>query len=197
MTPTPDEPRSQRVERFHLGEGMALIAGLAVALWLFAEPLKQTMALGRAEPPFFHQIDSGIFLVVVVLLGGLSCVGVPLLMAERRRRRRPAWGEGKTLWFATGLSSWLLWPPIVQRRVTGSSSSVSGMSEACYLYGTPLMALYMVWALWAGGRLRRNRRRRQAARSWRERFGLILGLCWACTGLYLLALIYRQEIFRR
>jgi hypothetical protein len=70
------------------------------------------------------------------------------------------------------------------------------ISGACYYYGTPLMAVYVTLALLAGGRLKRSRRRR-ILRSWQETFGLLLGLAWACTGLYLIALIYRNDLFRR
>jgi hypothetical protein len=57
------------------------------------------------------------------------------------------------------------------------------------------MALYVVAALAAGGWLRRSRRRR-LRRSWHERFGLALGLFWACTGLYVLALLYAEDLKR-
>ena len=30
-------------------------------------------------------------------------------------------------------------------------------------------------------------------RSWQETFGLLLGLTWACTGLYIISLFYRQD----
>ena len=33
-------------------------------------------------------------------------------------------------------------------------------------------------------------------RSGTETFGLILGLLWACTGLYVLATIYKSDLFR-
>jgi hypothetical protein len=70
------------------------------------------------------------------------------------------------------------------------------MATVCYFYGTPLMALYVTIALLAGGWLRRPRRRRRARRSWTETFGLLLGLVWACTGLYVLATIYHGDLFQ-
>ncbi|GIW87978.1 MAG: hypothetical protein KatS3mg108_2302 [Isosphaeraceae bacterium] len=189
MTVPSTRPRRQR---FHLVEGMVLIAGIAVSFWLFTPALRENF-LGEGQPRGINLLASPLaFLPIVIVLGGLSWVGVPLLLIERARRRRdPAWGEGRILWFATGSASWLLWPPIIARRATGSN--INGVSEVCYIYGTPLMALYVIWALWAGGRLRRNRRRRLVRRSWRERFGLILGALWACTGLYLLAWIYAGD----
>ena len=33
-------------------------------------------------------------------------------------------------------------------------------------------------------------------RSWQETFGLLLGLVWACTGLYIISLFYRQDFNR-
>jgi hypothetical protein len=70
------------------------------------------------------------------------------------------------------------------------------MSEVCWFYGTPLMAVYVGLALLTGGRLRRVRRR-SLWRNWRERFGLLVGLAWAATGLYLLAMFYREDLFKR
>ena len=67
------------------------------------------------------------------------------------------------------------------------------MSALCFFYGTPPMALYVTLALLAGGHLTRSRRRRMR-RSWQETFGLLLGLAWACTGLYIISLFYRQDI---
>jgi hypothetical protein len=58
------------------------------------------------------------------------------------------------------------------------------------------MAVYVTLALIAGGHLRRRRRRR-IYRSWQETFGLLLGLAWACTGLYLISVFYRNDIFRQ
>ncbi len=67
--------------------------------------------------------------------------------------------------------------------------------ETTDYYGTPLMALYVTITLLAGGwlPLRPGRRRRRARRSWTDTFGLILGLIWACTGLYILSTIYRND----
>jgi hypothetical protein len=59
------------------------------------------------------------------------------------------------------------------------------------------MALYVTIALHAGGWLPLRRRRRHRPRSWTETFGLLLGLLWACTGLYVLGLIYHDDLFRR
>jgi hypothetical protein len=57
------------------------------------------------------------------------------------------------------------------------------------------MALYVTISLLAGGWLR-PRRLRRVRRSWTETFGLLLGLLWACTGLYVLVLLYRQDLFQ-
>jgi hypothetical protein len=54
------------------------------------------------------------------------------------------------------------------------------------------MAVYVTAALLAGGWLGKRRRRR-LRRSWREQFGLLLGLCWACTGFYVLYVLYRED----
>jgi hypothetical protein len=122
--------------------------------------------------------------------GGISLFGVPLLLWTARHR---AWHAERLLWFIQGTASWLLWPPIVYRRTI--EGSLKGIS-ACYYYGTPVMALYVVIALLAGGHFSRSRRRRML-RSWQETVGLFLGLAWACTGLYMISLYYRQDFLRK
>ncbi len=130
------------------------------------------------------------------LLGGLSLIGPPILLAERRRRLgRTRFGPGQVLWFSTGTASYLLWPPVIYRRLhmaPGVPPNGGSMGAVCYAYGTPLMALYVTIALIAGGWLRKGRRKRRAL-SWNETFGLILGLAWACTGLYVLELLYETD----
>jgi hypothetical protein len=101
------------------------------------------------------------------------------------------------LWFCQGTASWLLWPPVIVHQVRAKPGEITGGAAVCYLYGTPLMALYVTIALLAGGWLPLRRRRRRRPRSWTERFGLILGLIWACTGLYVLWGIYHDDLFRR
>lgn len=161
---------------------MILIAGLAVGIWLSAGYLASRESRGF------------ILLVIAFLLGGVSLIGPPLLLSERFRWRR-RWGAGKVLWFAQGMASWLLWPPIVYIRVRDRRLD-SSMSGPCFAYGTPLMAIYLTTALLAGGWLGRSHRRR-ARRSWRERFGLLLGLAWACTGAYVLYLLYEADFLGR
>lgn len=178
--------------RMHLGEMMLLVAGVAVGLWLVM-PTDGGM-------PKMGALEGGLLLWASGVLGGLSVVGPLLLLHERRQRhrrsgRREPWGAGRFLWFSSGTAAWLLWPPVVFLRVSHGRSFGDSSSGVCFAYGTPLMALYVVAALVAGGWLRRSRRRR-LRRSWRERFGLILGLLWACTGLYVLALLYAEDLRR-
>jgi hypothetical protein len=188
-SPRADKRRERR--RISIGHVMGLIAGLSIGLWLAS-----TSNIGPGEP---DRVRTLILSWAGFLLGGLSLIGPPLLLLERRRSRRkpgPPWGPGKLLWFSSGAASWLLWPPVVVQRVrdqpTGGHSGTT--SEICYLYGTPLMALYVTGALIAGGWLNRRRRKR-LARSWAEIFGLVLGLLWACTGLYVLELLYEGDLF--
>ena len=161
---------------------MVLIAGLALGIWLVLPDL-------RGVPQGIGSLNDAVLIGAVMVLGGLSVVGPPLLLSRRKRDRGP-WQAGKLLWFASGTAAWLLWPPIVVRRFQGPGfgNSETGL---CFAYGTPLMAVYVVAALLAGGWLRKSRRRR-IRRSWRETFGLLLGLAWACTGLYLLVNLYRS-----
>jgi hypothetical protein len=166
---------------------MTLVAGLAVGLWLFLP-----IVVDRNNP---REVSALILAGAAIVLGGLASAGPPILLAARRRERAP-WGAGKVLWFASGTSAWLLWPPVIVHRVRNPGDGPSAtQSEVCFLYGTPLMAVYVTAALVAGGWLS-GRRRRRLARSWREQFGLFLGLAWACTGLYVLWLIYRSELGR-
>jgi hypothetical protein len=99
------------------------------------------------------------------------------------------------LWFCQGTASWLLWPPVVILRMQGKGADRM-MAPICYFYGTPLMALYVAITLLAGGWLRRPRPGQRSRRPWTETFGLILALVWACTGLYLLAFIYRSDLLK-
>jgi hypothetical protein len=165
---------------------VVLIAGLTIGFWL-------ALAINEGHLPD----DAGQWLnFVIFVLGGLSLVGPPLLVRERLRRRtrlRP----GELWWFCQGTASWLLWPPVVVAHVRAKPAEMGGGAAVCYLYGTPLMALYVTIALLAGGWLPLRRRRRRPTRSWTETFGLILGLIWACTGLYVLGQIYHDDLFRR
>ncbi|MFO0951330.1 MAG: hypothetical protein U0835_09300 [Isosphaeraceae bacterium] len=176
-------------QRFSIWEFNVLIAGLALGIWL-------CLSGGRVNQDPSIGAPGYVLILAAGVLGGLSLVGVPLLLGERFRYRR-RWGPGKLLWFASGTSAWLLWPPMIHHKVRGQAP-FDTMSGVCFAYGTPLMALYVTAALLAGGWIRRRRRRRSRARarSWRESFGLFLGLAWACTGLYVLSLLYHDDFFK-
>lgn len=188
----PSSPTAQSPgRRMHLGELMLLIAGLAVGIWLF---------MPQGGGPRLEGLEGGVIVWTAGALGGLSVMGPVLLLSERWRCRRSGkrpepWGAGRFLWFTSGTAAWLLWPPIVFQRVARGREFDGSTTAVCFAYGTPLMALYVVIALIAGGWLRRSRRRR-LRRSWRERFGLALGLLWACTGLYVLAMFYAEDLGR-
>jgi hypothetical protein len=161
---------------------MLLVAGAAVGLWLVIGFIRQQPVM-----------ESKWLIVLIFVLGGMSLIGPPLLLWERRRRRARL-QPGELLWFCQGTAAWLLWPPIIVHRVQGKDGN-RVVESACYFYGTPLMALFITIALLAGGWIRRPGRRRRLARSWTETFGLLLGLLWACTGFYLLVQIYRNDLF--
>ncbi|MFO0909499.1 MAG: hypothetical protein U0794_14285 [Isosphaeraceae bacterium] len=162
---------------------MLMVAGLAVGVWLILPEIRPDAVATIGS------VQDVVMLGSVGLLGGLALVGPPLLLW--RRRRSVPWGSGRILWFATGTSAWLLWPPIVMRRINGGRFGDAD-TGICFAYGTPLMAVYVTASLLAGGWLRKSRRRR-IWRSWHETFGLLLGLAWACTGLYVLANLYRSN----
>jgi hypothetical protein len=184
--------RCRKPARLGLGGAMLLIAGVALGLSMIADELRSPNLNPNAEP-HFGAWDFIASLVAVFVLGGLSFVGPPLLLL--RRTRRP-WGPGRILWFAQGTASWLLWPPVLYHRAVHGGRLGETTSAVCYFYGTPLMAIYMTSALLAGGHLRRGKRRLHD-RSWEEKFGLFLGMAWACTGLYFLACFYRNDFFNR
>ena len=97
MDPTPNRPGPRRLAIWEMG---LLIAGIAVGFWLFG------MMPGGPGPGWAW------YSALIGVLGGMSIVGPPLLLWERRRRRG-RWGPGELLWFSTGTSAWLLWPPVV------------------------------------------------------------------------------------
>jgi hypothetical protein len=164
---------------------MLLVAGAALGLWLVLARLRAAPGApgGSPEGPFFVGF--------VYVIGGLSLVGVPLLLVSARRR---PWGAGRILWFSSGTAAWLLWPPVVYHRLLGTAGrqGTDTMNGICFFYGTPLMAVYVTAALLAGGFFRRSRRRR-IGRSWQELFGLVLGLLWACTGCYFISAFYNAD----
>jgi hypothetical protein len=162
---------------------LILTAGVAVGFGLIADNLKA------------GSTDTGeaVLMILTFSLGGLSLAGPPLLLWRRYRSGWKRLRLGELFWFCQGTASWLLWPPVVYVRVRGKQQMGDSMSAVCYFYGTPLMALYIVLTLLAGGWLGRRRRRARRRRSWTEVFGLLLGLAWACTGLYVLSILYRKD----
>ncbi len=173
---------------------MALIAGLGLGFWIINDDVRdlfQKEPNGRGLGLHHGSWDKLVFLVALASLGGLSVVGPPLLLWQLRRTQR-RWGAGRLLWFSQGMASWLLWPPVIYRKVSQDQRMGDTVSGVCYAYGTPLMALYVTSALLAGGWLRPRRRRRRPL-SWQDRFGILLGLAWACTGLYVLFQLYRGD----
>ncbi len=183
-----DRPE-HRGDRFGIGTMLLLVGGIAVAFWVL-RPILEAEYDGEDGDPI--TIVPVFLRVIIAVLGGLSFVGVPLLLARRLRERR-RWGPGKSAWFAHGMSSWLLWPPIVAWQPAGKPEMP--WSSVCWLWGTPLMGVYVTASLLAGGWLTRGRRGRR--RGWSERFGLLLACAWACTGLYLIALLYSIDVFRK
>jgi hypothetical protein len=182
-----DAKIARREPRLSIGVLMVLIAGAAVGLWLGRVEVQRML---RDDQDLESQFARWIF-VGAFVLGGFSITGPLILLVSARRRQ---WRAGRLMWFAQGTAAWLLWPPAIYHRVAGATQG--SMSGQCFFYGTPLMAIYVTLALFAGGYFRRSRRRRML-RSWQETFGVALGLIWACTGLYLLSLFYRQDLFNK
>ncbi len=180
---SPPDPGTER-ERLSVRDLFILITGVGIALAVTRPIWMGDYQHDEGDP---IQVVPVVVRVIVAILSGLSFVGVPLLLARLTRRRTP-WGPGKISWFSQGVAAWLLWPPIVVHQLPRSSGDMP-WSSVCWLWGTPLMGLYMTTAILAGGWFGRRGRRRMR-RSGREQFGLILSCLWACTGLYFLGLLY-------
>ncbi len=99
-------------------------------------PTENDMAYGRWDQP--------VLLLLVFMVGGMSFVGVPLLLWTARGQ---VWHAGRLLWFIQGTATWLLWPPMIYRRTV--EGSLKGMA-ACYYYGTPAMGLTSRSPYWLG-----------------------------------------------
>ena len=179
---SPESHRSRRPEQLTILELMILIVGVAVGLWLVTKDVTNSGSGANAW-----------LCVVVGVLGGLSAIG-PLLLLLELRERRIRWGAGRVLWFALGMASWLLWPPLIYHRAWGSRGLTVATGEV-WVCTTPLMAIYVMFAMLAGGWIKRASRRRQ--RSWREQFGLLLGIAWACTGSYIMYTLYMADFRNR
>ncbi len=179
-----------RNERLRIAEMLVLTAGIAVSLWITLPILGQPYDASDGDP---IQLIPVFLRVIIAVLGGVSFVGVPILLL-RLRRDRSRWGPGKMAWFAHGTASWLLWPPIIHWQVTAKGEMP--WSAVCWLWGTPLMGVYVTASLLAGGWLGRRARKRMR-RSWGEQCGILLALAWAATGLYLIGLLYWIDLFKK
>src|SRR3982750_3000139 len=99
MSSNPPRPALPRPRRLAIWEICLLVAGIAVGFWLLG------MAdMGPGQPGWFGPL--------IGVLGGMPAAGPPILLWERRRRKA-RWGPGEVLWFSSGISAWLLWPPVI------------------------------------------------------------------------------------
>src|SRR5262249_45503705 len=144
--PLTSDPMPGSNRRLTILDLCVMIACFAVGLWLAVDLFRES---GPSD-------EEGWVAIVVYLLGGLSLAGPPLLLRKRlvtHVRLR----IGELFWFCQGTASWLLWPPIIIHQVRGEDRVGEPMAHVCYLYGTPLMALYVTTSLIAGGWLRPRR----------------------------------------
>lgn len=185
--------RATRREQLSILELFFLVAGVGIGLAVTRQIWTAPYDVAHGDP---IQVIPIVVRVFVAVLSGISFVGVPLLLSRWTRRRAP-WGPGKIAWFSQGVACWLLWPPIVYYQLPlQRSSNEMPWSSVCWLWGTPLMGLYMTAAILAGGWFGR-RGRRAMSRSFREQLGLAFSCLWACTGLYLLGLLYWIDLWRK
>ncbi|HPM81770.1 MAG TPA: hypothetical protein PLF81_13775 [Candidatus Anammoximicrobium sp.] len=185
--------QTTRREPLSILELLLLVAGAGIGLAVTRPIWTAPYQTDNSDPIAMVPI---VVRVVVAVLSGFSFIGVPLLLARLTRRRTP-WGPGKIAWFCQGAATWLLWPPILYYQLPMQQVRDGPLySSVCWLWGTPLMGLYMTLAILAGGWFGRRGRRR-LKRSFREQFGLFLSCLWACTGLYFLGLLYWIDLFKR
>lgn len=171
-------PPSRRAGRDapRLSDLMIFVGALAFGLWL-SSPIER---------------HGNWMVLATLLLGSLASLGPPFLIVELLRSRRRM-GPGRFVWLVTGLSSWMLWPAELVRRIV-MAKVTAGISLACFTYVTPLMGLMLMIAFAIGGRLRLRKGWRTP---WREAFGRWLGLAWCLLGLYVLYVLYEDDFFRR
>lgn len=172
ITSPPVKPRRDAPRLFEL---MGLIGALAIGFWLSLPSVKQANG----------------FMAAVLLLGALSAWGPPVLVYERLRLRRPI-SSGRLTWLVTGLASWMLWPAALLRRIAFHKTD-PGISLICFAYVVPLAALMLSTALAIGGRLSDRKGWRSP---WREAFGRWLALAWSLLGVYVLYMLYRDDLTR-
>ena len=121
-------------------------------------------------------------LVATMLLGGVSLLGPPLLLAERRHRRRSV-GGGQGRLVVQGMASWLLWPPIIYTWAPGLRMTEAADVGLLRLRHA-LMALYVTLSLWPAAGCDGSPSAPTNPSSCAEQFGIVLGLAWAapaCT----------------
>ena len=109
MTNERDNRGEVRRDRFGIAQMLILVAGIATGFWVMRPLLLQEYDGEDGDP---IQMIPVVLRVIIAVLGGISLVGVPLLLL-RRRRDRTRWGPGQMAWFAHGTATWLLWPPIL------------------------------------------------------------------------------------
>jgi hypothetical protein len=110
-----------RPNRLNVGMVMLQIAGVALGLWLVI-PWLRARAVEAGRQPDVHEWLLGL----VFVLGGISLLGPPLLLVTARNLR---WAAGRLLWSAYGTAVWVLWPPMVYKRIhTGGMFYSIGMS---------------------------------------------------------------------
>ena len=170
-------------DRMSIGAGMLLIAGAALGFWLALNVIKDP---GGADGPGTDQFSTWVFGLCVSARGAVG------YRAPAPATGRPVKDHGVQA-DSSGLSRGRRRGCCGRRRsTTGSHQPAIPMSAMCFLLRYASHGLYVTLGLLAGGHLKRSRRHRMRC-SWQETFGLLLGLAWACTGLYIISLFYRQD----
>jgi zinc transporter ZupT len=110
-------------------DALLLITGIAVSFSALVSLFKSGGA-PHLEVTDFDVTELHDWLdALCVLLGGLSLIGVPLLLWQRRKNPR-RWGPGRTFWFATGVMMLASFGLLLAHRLMhpGGTRRVSSMS---------------------------------------------------------------------
>lgn len=163
-------------------DAMALIAGVAVGLWLFLNKI-------HFQRLFIEPDDEEWLVTIVALLAGASLAGGPMLLLDRLRARR-RWRTGAFLWFGLSAACWGLAPAIAVARLKIVSDE--GMAMPCFVYSIPLMGLFGFLSSLIGGRPSPGWL--SCRGPWPEWFGMWIAAAWAAAGSYVLFLTYRDVL---
>jgi uncharacterized membrane protein YhaH (DUF805 family) len=158
---------------------LVIVTALAIGIALY---LPNTIELA--------EVDSWRWLATTFMIG-LSLAG-PVFAFSRRRSHRL--GASGLLALTLGLGVLVMMPPAIMIRCYKGEGHIEQSAVAvCLFYSMPMMSLWYLLAMTAGGRL--TRRSFSRATPWSERYGLFLALLWSPLGMWVLWDCYSEAFF--